>query len=675
MKKLTKFVFPLFLSLLLSSCSITNIGKNKIHYTFDGENFLTHYYEKGKNPRVEVKEKKYHKFNGYFTEPNGEGQIIINEKGYIVENANITNGMEIYAYYVPFTFTVNFNLSPYNHEFNETKFELSYGSPMPELHNVIGNTYYELSGFAIKNDEIKISDGTTYKPGYETLNELAYDLSQNGKTIELIPTFKKEQIEMSFTYPKDGTNLITETLLVDIDENIHKVAPKYVDENGFKHTFQWYGENGSMISPIDKSVKGMAVNATKKLVNYYYTDLGNYSCKEEYSIDKLDESSIIVNIGMVNDNLVKSNYETCINIRPYTKKFNFIYLLDYHYYARNISFIVDKRQTDLEINFSSTKGKFLSFTSFENIPFIDASNMDENSLLTITTDTDLSLIGKDGAGGINGKSKYSILTGDDSDYLSPVPHGENGKDGTAAIHSSNIKLVVPENKSLNIQGGNGGNGGNGDKGANSDRDGYANAIAGGNGGRGGNGASAIIGGKNIIFDIKGSLNIIGGFGGNGGQGGHGGEGVGGLVRKNDSGGNGGNGGQGGNGGHPLSYLDNYKLYWQSINMENITLIAGNAGNGGNGGNGGYAKYDVIKDEGWSGDGGNAGEGGQPGIIFLTDNPLPNNVNLISSNRSYPGTPGSGGDNSLKGGKGYPGDEASYWTGGICVGDLHIIYKQ
>lgn len=673
----SKILFPIILSMMFTSCSsIENFGKRSIQYTLDGTNFQNlYYYNLDDLHKASIKnfEKKYHYFQGLYTEPNGKGTKFTNSYGNVLTSVTLDNVSKLYAYYVPYQYTVKIDTTGTTLVLEQDTFVINYGEKLPELPLVEPSTNYDFSHYSIKEDGIKISDGTEYLKGFETMNDLAYDCENDKSIFTFVPNFKRQQISMTFSYPKDGKNVITETIYVDKLQDLYKCAPTYVDENGYEHHFKWFKEDGKNEMTISK--EGSTAYAKELLVKRHYSDNGDSPyIVEKYNINNISESTIDFNSYYISkdDKTYHFNVNSSINISPYTNKVIINATAPHNFTLHDISFNVEKRNTDIELEFNSENDMTYNFISQLGNNLIYAYQMNDNAKLILTSNCHTQLYGHDGENGTDGKDNSNILLfGDDPDIA--VEHGNYGGNAKETIVCENLRLNIAEGKSLVISGGNGGNGGHGGNGAKSNRNEYKTAIDGGNGGNGGQGGVAIWGLERLTLDNKGTLNITAGNGGNGGNGGKGGEGIGNVFTKNDSGGDGGNGGDGGPAGRLFSVTDLNKIQMEIINNGNIAFVAGSGGNGGNGGKGGYANYtNIITDEGYSGDGGNAGRGGQSSFITVHPHYLQDTAFFLGSNNSVPGTPGAGGDNTNNKGKGYPGDNASYYTGGIYFNDIKLV---
>lgn len=146
--------------------------------------------------------------------------------------------------------------------------------------------------------------------------------------------------------------------------------------------------------------------------------------------------------------------------------------------------------------------------------------------------------------------------------------------------------------------------------------------------------------NNIIIDISGKLEVIGGKGGDGKAGSDGK----GASSYDSSGTAGKNGGNGGAGGHAIIVQSA-----QIITPSNIYLYGGNGGKGGNGGNGGngvtyqgQGPTNIHNDPGnggAAGNGGNGGNGGNTGLLYDLGNGSCGGTGGIGGSKGTPGVAG------------------------------------
>jgi hypothetical protein len=256
---------------------------------------------------------------------------------------------------------------------------------------------------------------------------------------------------------------------------------------------------------------------------------------------------------------------------------------------------IESRNKDLTITFNN-----FNFISHLNMSGIDASNIVGDNKLIIK---------------VIGLS--SIKAGDGSTAAN------KSQDGSNAIITNNLDLLIEENASFTLNGGKGGDGV------------YTVNQVGGKGGNGGNGISAV----NISTQGLGKLFVYGGNGGNGSD-------------CTDTSGN--NGGIGGNGGLGIQTT--------SLYIRENTYIKVYGGNGGNGGIGATGPTGATGDKGedaWvkvgygsgkagdpgypGGQGGKGGDAGKGGMAITATIVINESANLII----YGGTAGKGG----KGGQG------------------------
>lgn len=488
--------------------------------------------------------------------------------------------LDVKAVWTPNKYRVDFNYGDYGYrEVVFGSFEMEVPSPTRKGYNFVGwyvdsTEYFNANGIMTRSWDIDEDTVLTAK-----WNAIRYEINyydiQGGEALD------------------NGTYTIEESFAL-------KTPSKYMYRfNG------WY--NYDTNEPVPNIPVGSTGNIRLKASWLGNEITLNDKISKKY---RLEDSVLIVHLKMEAKRLiVNNNYQ--FTIASSVNEITFIG------YEKSLvgNFIIEDRINPLVIRFKSVY--MTAPTGYDAISLNSAVNL---------------IVEYDGANTIVGGVGASAVSA-----------GDNGCDGKSAIYSPNAYLTINKVKNtdsnLNLIGGNGADGktgatgidglkGEDGKNVKTTRGDATAGKQGGDGGVGGQGGDGGNGGNAVVArscNYNSTVSACGGNGGNGGAGGIGGRGGAGGNggSDNDAGksgkpANGGNGGRGGNGGDGGAGGDGAYAFCINGNLNGSIGFGGTGGIGGSGGEGGSGG--IGGDAGIIGkdaDNGSEGSKGKKGVAGLS----------------------------------------------------------
>lgn len=599
---------------------------------------------------VDVPQKTYHIFKGYYTALNGGVKVVdasgmwLNASGYVRGGLlDRDSDFTLYANWETMTYSIEYerNVPEGAKGVSGTMNKADYA--MGVEYSLTNNAYscdgWTFLGWAEAADgEVKYAN----KAKISTLTK------ENKKTVRLyavwdIDVYNVSKYVSTNTVVRNTRKTQAYTVYNTIDSTPWNLADYAIVD--------WSRENNlSVASHTMRKVQGTRYNNidicsnTKHAIfigdkNKNYVDFRIYMC--------FFEASHNIKMTFVNFNFTSNEY-TAIGM----------YLS-----VANIEFeCIGENSISLSGEYGTAIGSYdgragnLTFSGSGNITITGKQEAVFCDNVVVNSNGVITFVGGKGSDGGKGTSY------DRSARANPPSSGGNGGNGgngysalvanTFTVNSANV---------VSFTGGSGGSGGRGGDGQGSDQSGNTAAGTGGTGGRGGDGATPISL-KGEFYNYDAGCTIIlgsgsGGWGGRGGDGGHGYD-----ANRRDIGGNGGSGGSGGHSGFAFSASEFFS-------QGPVNYYCGAGGAGGRGGDGGASYWDSGA-QNHSGSGGNGGSGGNVNL-------LPYSCNVTLANSPYTGSGGWGGTAGTRyGGAPWPfGGTDKAWSTGGSGGSSGVVYSK